>query len=359
VVGTSSDFRRRNIRNSFNFVKPKTRFVKKIIEISTKSSQPKYKQIINSVFDSIERKSLVKGDKIPSINSICKTHNLSRDTVMTAFNELKAQGIVASQPGKGYFVATTEVRRKENIFILFDELNSFKEDLFNSLINTLKGKANVDLFFHNFNLKVFRNLILQNVGKYTAYIIMPGAFNNISHIISKLPQERVFIIDRMKPELNGYSAVFQDFENDFYDALNDGLKQLKKYRKLVFVDPGGKEPLERADGFERFCNENKFNYKVVKTLDGIRPELYEAYFLIADRDLVKLIKVAKSYKYKLGKKFGIVSFNDSILKEVIAGGITTISTDFAEMGKTLGNMVLTRKTGRYRNPCRLIVRKSL
>ena len=34
-----------------------------------------------------------------------------------------------------------------------------------------------------------------------------------------------------------------------------------------------------------------------------------------------------------------------MLKEVVAGGITTISTDFVEMGKTLGNMVLTEKTG--------------
>ena len=333
--------------------------MKKIIHINQKSSIPKYRQIINSVYAAVESKCLVKGDKVPSINKICNAHNLSRDTVIAAFKELKARGVLASQPGKGYYVTTTEVRRKENVFVLFDELNIFKQELFKSLNKTLKSKANVDLYFHHFNLKVFKNLILENIGKYTAYIIMPGAFNNILHIISKLPKERVFIIDSEKQELNAYSMVFQDFENDFYEALNDGLNYLRKYRKLVFVDPGGKEPTERVNGFERFCDENTFNFQVIRTLKGIRPGLYEAYFLVSDRDLVDLVKIAKDYKYKLGKKFGIVSFNDSALKEVVAGGITTISTDFVDMGKTLGDMVLNKKTGRYRNPCRLIVRKSL
>jgi DNA-binding LacI/PurR family transcriptional regulator len=69
--------------------------------------------------------------------------------------------------------------------------------------------------------------------------------------------------------------------------------------------------------------------------------------------------MAKEYKYKLGKKFGIVSFNDTMLKEVVADGITTISTDFNEMGKTLGNMLLNHNREKIRNPSKLIVRNSL
>ena len=87
--------------------------------------------------------------------------------------------------------------------------------------------------------------------------------------------------------------------------------------------------------------------------------MYEAYFTISDRDLVEVIKLAKKYKYKLGKRFGIVSFNDTTLKEVVAGGITTISTDFSEMGRTLAQMVLSKKGGQIRNPSHLIVRSSL
>ena len=188
---------------------------------------------------------------------------------------------------------------------------------------------------------------------------MPGTFDNTSHLLSKLPKERVFILDRFKTDLKSFPVVYQDFENDFYDALTEGKKLLKKYRKLIFVNPGGKDPGERVNGFKRFCNENRFEYQILKSLDGIRPGLYEAYFLISDRDLVELVKIAKNYKYKLGKKFGIVSFNDTMLKEVVAGGITTISTDFKEMGKTLATMLLNHQHRKERNPSKLIVRKSL
>jgi len=333
--------------------------VKKIIQINTATATPKYKQIINSVHSAIERKLVQKGDKIPSINEICSEFKLSRDTVMLAFNELKAKGILVSQPGKGYYIKTTEIKHKENIFVLFDEFNVFKEDLYNSLYSMLKGRANIEIFFHYFNLKVFKKLIMENAGKYTSYIIMPAAFNNTLHLISRLPKDKVYILDRKKQDLVSYPLVYQDFEQDFYDALNEGEAQLKKYRKLIFVNGEGKEPEERINGFERFCKEKKINYQVEKGIDGIKPSLYEAYFLTSDRDLVEMVKIARKYKMKLGKKFGLVSFNDTMLKEVVAGGITTISTDFVEMGKVLGNMVLNGKTGRFRNPSKLILRKSL
>ena len=57
-------------------------------------------------------------------------------------------------------------------------------------------------------------------------------------------------------------------------------------------------------------------------------------------DLVYLVKETKSRFYKIGKDLGIISFNDSPLKEIVADGITTISTDFAAMGKVLARMIL-------------------
>lgn len=333
--------------------------VKRIIQIDPKSSLPKYRQIVNSVLLAIEKKALKKGDKVPSINQICSDLNLSRDTVMLAFNELKSRGILRSQLGKGYYVLTSEISHVENIFVLFDEMNPFKEDLYNSLISSFKGKGVVDIYFHHFNFKVFKNLIAESTGYYTSYVIMPATFDNIGPLLSKLPKDKVYILDRLKPELKIYPALYQDFENDFYNALNDGCELLKKYRKLIFVSGGAKEPVERIKGFEKFCTMNKMDFQVVKSLEGLRPELYETYFITSDRDMIEMVKIAKNYNFKLGKKFGIVSFNDTMLKEVVAGGITTISTDFVQMGKTLAEMVLNRKTGQVKNPSKLIVRNSL
>jgi DNA-binding LacI/PurR family transcriptional regulator len=178
-------------------------------------------------------------------------------------------------------------------------------------------------------------------------------------LLSKIPKDKVFILDRLKPDLNKYPVVYQNFKLDFYDALTEGVSFLRKYRKLVFVNSGGKEPAERVEAFNEFCKENEFDYEVVASLAGVRPSLYEAFFLTSDRDLVQLVKIAKDYKYKLGKKFGIVSFNDTMLKEVVAGGITTISTNFTEMGKTLADMVLEHRKEQVRNPSKLIIRNSL
>lgn len=332
---------------------------RRIKYIDPKSPKPKYKQIIDAVYNGIERRTLKKGDKVPSINQICSDYGLSRDTVMLAFNTLKEKGILLSQPGKGYYIESVEINTDEKIFVLFDELNAFKEDLYNALMTALKGRASVEVFFHHFNYNVYKNLISDSIGHYTSYIIMPATFENTKQLIAKIPKEKVFILDRLKTDLKYYPVVYQDFENDFYDSLLEGYEWLKKYRKLIFVDPGGKEPRERMVGFERFCKEYNFQYDILKSLEGIKPSIYEAYFLISDRDLVDLVKIAKYYKMKLGKKFGIVSFNDTMLKEVVSGGITTISTDFHEMGKCLANMVLEKNNEQVRNKSKLIIRNSL
>ena len=122
---------------------------------------PKYKQIVQSIENAIIEGSLKKGDQLPSINSIRKDNSLSRDTVLLAFNELKIRGIVLSIAGKGYYVKSENINIKRKIFLLFDELNSFKEDLYNSFLNSLEDNIEVDIYFHHFNPEVFSKLIYE------------------------------------------------------------------------------------------------------------------------------------------------------------------------------------------------------
>ncbi len=332
---------------------------RKIIHFNQNLSIPKYRQIINSIYHAIDRKILNKGDKIPSINQVCAEFNLSRDTVMVAFNELKAKGIIISQPGKGYYVASTNVQQEEKIFVLFDELNSFKEDLYNSFLKSLNSKANVDIYFHHFNYQVFKNLVLGSIGNYTSYVIMPATFDNTSHLVNQLTKDRVYILDRFKKDLKHYPAIYQDFENDLYDSLVEGIDLINNYRSLILVNPGGKEPEEMETGFKRFCTERGIDFKITKTLDDVTICKNELYIAISDRDLVELVKRAQQKKYQIGRNFGIISVNDTILKEVVAGGITTISTDFKKMGTTLAKMILEREKKQVRNPASLIIRSSL
>jgi len=331
----------------------------KYIQIDDSLGVPKYRQIINSIYTAISIGELKLGDKIPSLNQICTEFELSRDTVMVAFNELKAKGIINSIPGKGYYINSIEINVDQKIFLLFDELNTFKEDLYTSFLNSLDNKSTVDIYFHHFNYQVFKDLILESASKYTSYVIMPATFDYSADIIGKLPKDKVYILDRLKDDLADYPVVYQDFEQDVYDSLNEGFELLQKYNNLIMIYPGGKEPEGRMLGFQRFCKEKGFKSEIIRNVTNKEMKSGEAYFVPSDRNLVRLVKMAAEKNLELGKDVGIVSFNDTVLKEVVAGGITTISTDFQLMGQTLARMIQERSSEKNRNHSSLIRRNSL
>lgn len=330
-----------------------------IFNIDEAAGVPKYRQIINSVCMAIEQGILKKGDKIASINQICGEFSLSRDTVMLAFNELRSRGIVNSVAGKGYYIERTDLIFDKQVFLLFDELNVFKEDLYTSFLERLNKRINVDIYFHHFNYHVYKDLIESAAGKYSAYIIMPATFNNSYEIIRQLPADKVYILDRLKPDLADYPVIYQDFEQDVYDRMMDGRSLFCKYKKLIMVFPGGKEPEERVNGFLKFCTQWDLESEIIRSVEKLNVKKGEAYIVVSDRNLVSIVKNAASQNLKLGEDVGLVSFNDTMLMEVVGGGITTISTDFGQMGKALADIVLKHKKGKIRNPSKLIVRKSL
>lgn len=331
-----------------------------IFQIEEGSDVPKYKQLIQSVYYAIENKQLQLGDKIPSINFIAKELSLSRDTVLTAFNELRTRGIIASTPGKGYYVNSTQIEREQKIFLLFDELNAFKEQLYNSFTNAVKDKASVDIYFHYFNKRVFKNLILENLNKYTTYVIMPVFFRDIRPVVSQIEQANVYLLDQLNREVGPYyPAVYQNFHKDVYQALESGIELLKKYQTLIMVHPGGKEPVGMLEGFRSFSIRYRFHHQVIHELKSREIQKGELYIVPNDLDLVTLVKESKRKGLTLGRDLGIISYNDTPLKQVVADGVTTISTDFDAMGKTLARMVLNKKNEHNENPASLIIRNSI
>ncbi|RPH32743.1 MAG: GntR family transcriptional regulator [Bacteroidales bacterium] len=332
---------------------------KKLIKVDDKLSKSKYKQIIDSIIVSINEGKLCKGDLMPSINQVCADWGLSRDTVISAYNELKARGIITSSPGKGYYVDSITTMFKHKIFVLFDELNAFKEDLYSSFLEALDGKAQVDIYFHHFNRKIFDSLIKDNNGNYTTYILMPTKFEGVQSTLQSLTG-KVIILDQLPSELgNSYSSVFQNFEKDVYNALKSRLDLLEKYKKIVMVYPGGKEPEGEFKGFQKFCKDYKINHQVIDNLNEVKISKGEAYIAIWDRDLVLLVNQAKELGLQLGQDLGIISYNDTSLKQVVVNGITTISTDFKLMGKTLAELVFDKRVILIENPSSLVVRGSL
>lgn len=329
------------------------------IQIHNNKGIPKYKQIIYSIEKSIEDESLKKGEKLPSINKICLEFSLSRDTVLQAYEVLKKRGVIYSILGKGYYLKSTEINIKHRVFLLFDELNSFKEDLYNSfLVNVGKG-IQVDIYFHHFNDKVFQKLIDDNNGNYTKYIIMPTNLAGAATAIKTLPVNEVYILDQTNPELSSFPAIYQNHVKDIYDCLSRGKNKLNKYQNLILIFPGFREPLGMKIGFENFCRDFGFHHEVITEFNKREITQGEVYIIPNDRDLVQVIAKSKLQNLQLGNDFGIISYNETPLKKVVENGITTISTNFELMGKILAKMILKNQKDQIENKCSLILRKSL
>lgn len=331
----------------------------KLITIDSNSNQPKYKQIVFSIELAIAENRLSKNDKLPSVNKVSLEFSISRDTVLLAYDELKKRGIIYAILGKGYYVKSVEFSFEERYFLLFDELNVFKEDLYNSFLNTINGRAQVDIFFHHFNVEMFKKLVNESHGNYSKYIIMPTNLKDVASVIKKLPKNDVYILDQTNNALKEYPSVHQNFVKDIYEALVFGKYKLKNYNKLILIFPGFKEPFGMVEGFEKFCKEFTFSYKVVTSFDSIIINKGEVYIIPNDRHLVEVVEQSKIQHIKLGVDFGIISYNDTPLKKVVENGITTISTDFIAMGKLLAEMVLSNEKKNIENSSQLILRSSL
>lgn len=330
-----------------------------LISVKGKLGIPKYKQIVTSIEKAIVNGSIRKGDKLPSLNSIKNKHSLSRDTVLTAFNELKVRGIIQSIVGKGYYLMSEDIFVNKKIFLLFDELNSFKEDLYNAFLGGLESNVQVDIFFHHFNFEVFSKLIHDNNGNYSYYVIMPANLSSTSHIIEKLPKDKVYILDQTHKDLSIYPSIYQNFGKDIYNGLSQGYAKIKNYQKLILFFSDIKQPEGILQGFKLFCSKYSIASEVFQSVDGIKLEKGVVYIVLDDRDLIKIIKKLKETKFILAKDIGVISYNETILTEIVESGITTISTDFNLMGKRLAEMIMNNETVQIENPNNFILRNSL
>ncbi len=331
------------------------------IYIENTSEIPKYQQIISCVIDALNQKILKKGDKIPSLNQLMKEFNLSQDTVLNAYNELKARGIISSAVGKGYYVARNSLPIRYKIFVLFDKLTAYKEILYDSLKASIGNKGELDIYFHHSNKKVFTQLIDNAIGHYNAYVIMPMDQKPALKYLDNIPEKQLYLLDRGSNFFSKkYPGVFQNFDSDTFMALNQGYNLLKKYSCLKIISNDHRNHLRNIiSGCEKFCHEKMLHFEHLHQVNDEEIQKGTAYLVINDNDLVSLVLNIHKKNLQIGKDIGLISYNDTPLKQITANGITTISTDFQMMGKTLGELILQGEQKSIDNPSKLIIRNSL
>ncbi len=332
-------------------------------QIDPKSIIPIYKQIIRNVLNGIEQKKITIGMKMPSIHKIGDEFGLAPGTVIRAYEELREMGIVSSRQGKGYYIANTQPSGKVKVFLLFDRMNAYKEILYDSILHNLNPEIEVDVFFHHYDIKRFEKLIRENLGKYSFYAIMPHFNEDVSKILAKIPERKLIILDKSVPGLSGkYAAVFQDFEPDIYTGLYEQREKIAKYRKFVFScseSPFQFVPDGCIKGFSRFCTEQQMPFEVVRKLDLKSISSGTIYLLYSDMELINLIKTLEAVELIPGKDVGIISYDETPMKEILSGGISVLSTDFRRMGSTSAAYINGESFRQEANPFYIILRSSI
>ncbi len=313
---------------------------------------PKYRQIIDAIQQKIKAGELKKGDKIPSLNMFCQEYGLSQDTVLMAYNELKAKGIITSQVGKGYFIQNENTDFKHKVLLVFDKLTAYKEELYEAFKDSLQKDGSEQIFFHHNNLKMFQTIIEGSIGDYSEYVIMPIDHPDAMSAIGKLPANKVFILDQGRKQYKDiFPYVAQDFERDIYRVLKKNADMVSKYQRVVLVIRHQKSHYKFiVNGFRDFCKQHPISSELVTDLKSFDIKTGDAFVVVDDRDLEFLVRYSIEHQLELGKTMGIVSYNETPLKGIVASGITTISTDFAQMGKTMAEMILNHQKLKLDNP---------
>lgn len=336
----------------------------RLISFDEYSATPKYLQLTNCVVKAVQEGKLQKDYVLPSINDLSYELDLGRNTVEKAYRHLKKLGVVNSFPGKGYFINRSDVEQIIKVFLLFNKLSAHKKIIYDAFVTTLGEKAAIDFYIYNNDFGLFKKLLQNKKDDYHYYVIIPHFLEGGEHaadIINELPSERLILLDKLIAGVKGeYGAVYENFEKDIYTALKEAVPHLTKYQTLKIVFPSYTYfPDEIVKGFQAFCQEFAFDYKVVHKLQHEEINAGEAYINLMEDDLVVLLEKVQSTSLQVGKDVGIISYNETPWKKFILDGITTMSTDFKKMGEMTANMILQNERAHLEVPFTLTVRDSI
>ncbi len=336
----------------------------KHINIDIFSATPKYLQLAQSIIKAAGEGKIEENDILPSINELSYEFDISRDTAEKAYKYLKKIGVLGSVPGKGYYIKNREIKNDIRVFLLFNKLSAHKKIIYDSFVKTLGNEAVIDFYIYNNDFNLFKKLIEGADKSYTHFVIITHFLDSISdgfEILNTIAKDKLILLDKLVPGVTEpFSAVYEDFEQDIYFALEKALEKLKKYQKLKIIVPEHTYfPSEISIGFKKFCQQYAFGFSVIHDIKSEKLEEATAYISLMEDDLVNLVEKISETKFTIGKDIGVISYNETPLKRVILKGITTISTDFEEMGMETAKLVLNKEIKKIAIPFHLRLRPSL
>ena len=334
--------------------------ITRINDLKKVTGTTKHQCIISGIQGGIETEVLKKGDTLPSINQLSSELGYSRETVVKAYSELKDKGILDSKQGLGYFISDAPFSNKTKIALVLYGFQTFQQTFYNTLRKALGEAYDIDVFFHHNNLSVYQT-ILQNIkARYHKYIIAPIETNQMDEYLLAIPSSKTLFVDRYHYLNDKIAHITQEFEISLSVVFDSLVNEIKAFDQVIFYYKDNVDyPKEIKSAFTAFCKRSKIKYEMYSDFDSNHLKKNTLYFTIGDADLWSLLKDAKSQNLSIGEDIGILSHNDSLVKEIIEGGITTFSTDFALMAEKAAKYIMDDNMIKEIVPSKLIRRKSL
>lgn len=336
-----------------------------LIEFDNYSLTPKYLQFANAISKSIEDNKIEEGYILPSINNMSYEMDISRNTVEKAYRHLKDKGYINGVSGKGYFVHNTNTTEQVKIFLIFNKLSVHKKIIYDAFAKALGSNVIIDFYIYNNDFSLFKKLLSHKKTDYSYYVIIPHFIDeadNAHEIINRcIPAGKLILMSLLLEGINGeYGAIYEDFEYNIYHSLSKALDRLKKYHKLNIIFPEYTyHPDTIIKGFIHFCQDYAFDYGIIRNIATETICSGSVYISLMEDDLVTLIRKTLETNLVVGKDTGIISYNETPIKQFILNGITTISADFKSMGEKAAAMVLDKSLEHYSVPFYLTLRDSL
>lgn len=331
---------------------------------------PKYKQVLKVIEAGIMDGSLKKGTHLPSMSDIAFETGMSKETIKRALVALRDRGLIASCPGKGYFVSKTagEIPHKLNILMILSSLDIFKQQLVDSFTKTVKDAAEVKIVLHNSDVDQLEYYIGQYCDMYDYYVVMPHfdiddqTQMRVAKILGRIPNRKFLMLDYCNRFMRGqFGAVYQDLFSDPEKGLSEAVDDLRKAKRFNLVTlPQSRYGAWTRSSIERFCQKYEISLRLLDSFPK-KMEAGEVFFLQTGKlsnDLAEFDEILKDNNLEVGKDVGLISYNDVPLYAVVLGGLTTISTDFVKMGNLAANMILCGKMMKIHNEFSMTRRKT-
>ncbi len=332
----------------------------KVQELQDVTDYSKHERLVQGLINAIDEKIITQGSMLPSVNIMVKELGFASKTIVKAYQELKDRGLIASKNRRGYFVVNEATDQTMKVALLLYAFHPFQEDFYNAFKNTLKENTHVDVFFHHSNIEVFETILNNAKGKYGMYVVAPIPHPQTKSILNTIPRNKLLLVDRHEHLDGEYSHITQEFEIATYMALRKLVKRIREFDEIIlFYLQDSDYPIEVLRAFEQFIKDYKIKGTILKQYVPNTVEKGKVYFTIGDGDLWRLIKDCKAKGLAVGKDVGIISNNDTPVKELVCDGITTFSTDFEKMGQRAAEFVLNKKPISKIIPTVLIQRNSL